>query len=298
MKKLRYIALLLIAGLLLLQIPAFAAGTGSLKAAQVTGKPGEEVRVALTLETNPGLIAARFGVQYDPAVVALVRAENGTVFADDLALFGKVTTANPYYLLWEDALGAANNTKTGTLAVLVFRILDTAKGSSDVRILVDQGSVFNFNLEEVPLKATDGKITVKGAPVATTTAPGSTQNDTTATSHDGGLSVVPKESEIPITGGLTDADKTTVDTPDGTQAADGQSADGQPTGTQEEPTQIAPESADAQARTADDSTQTEKSAKKDWRIYAIIGAVVLLLAVVIVLLSISKKKTTERGKTK
>ena len=141
---------------------AFAAGAGELKVADVTANPGEEVRVSVTLSNNPGIVAARLFLSYDKKMLTLTAVENGTVFTDKQALFGNDLTAQPYAVLWEDALSTTDHTDNGVLVTFVFRVAETATGRTAVKIQPDASSIFNADLNNVTLKVQDGSVTTPG----------------------------------------------------------------------------------------------------------------------------------------
>lgn len=136
---------------------------------------------------NPGLIAMRIFVRYDSAVLQLDRAENGDVFPQNTAVFGKDTSADPYTLLWDDSLRTDNITQSGTLCTLHFTIRKAADGgSTGIRIAVDKGSTFDVNLQEVTVSdatctvTTDGTVSIK--PTLSADIPTLTKTSTAAAS--------------------------------------------------------------------------------------------------------------------
>ena len=132
--------------LVLLTLPVLAA-PGKLTAETVKGAAGEKVTVTVHLD-NPGLIAMRVLVRYDPQILRLENAANGEVFERG-ALFGNDMSADPYAMIWEDSLRTNNITKSGTLCSLQFTVLKgNASGETNVRLAVDKGSTFDVDLNE------------------------------------------------------------------------------------------------------------------------------------------------------
>ncbi len=100
-----------------------AAGTGSLGMTSTEGKQGDTVTVAVNLSSNPGLITMKFAVSY-PSDLELTKVENS-------GLLGGWTTpaptiSSPYTIRWADSLATANNTATGKIVTLTFKIKDSA----------------------------------------------------------------------------------------------------------------------------------------------------------------------------
>ena len=162
---------------ILFSVPAFAV-QGKLTADSVSGKVGEQITVQVHLD-NPGIIDTRVFVRYDSKVLRLDSAENGDVFADNLAVFGKDTGANPYILLWDDSLNTSNNTKSGTLFSLKFTVRSgTADGKTSVTVQVDDASTFDTNLQSVSITGCTASITVP----TVTTVPAASQTTAKPTS--------------------------------------------------------------------------------------------------------------------
>lgn len=100
-----------------------AAGTGSLSMTGAEGKQGDTVTVAVNLSSNPGLITMKFAVSY-PSDLELTKVENS-------GLLGGWTTpaptiSSPYTIRWADSLATTNNTATGKIVTLTFKIKDSA----------------------------------------------------------------------------------------------------------------------------------------------------------------------------
>lgn len=162
---------------ILFSVPAFAV-QGKLTADSVSGKVGEQITVRVHLD-NPGIIDTRVFVSYDSKVLHLDSAENGDVFADNLAVFGKDTGANPYILLWDDSLNTSNNTKSGTLFSLQFTVRSgTADGKTSVTVRVDDASTFDTNLQSVSISGCTASVTVP----TVTTVPATSQTTAKPTS--------------------------------------------------------------------------------------------------------------------
>ena len=138
-----------------------AASVGSVVAENVNAVSGETFQMKIIIKNNPGIIAFSMKVSYDNSKLTLVKASNGEVFSLSCATFGNNTSAVPYSMLWEDALARSNNKNNGTLAILTFKVNSSAKaGQTDVKISLDQGSVFDVNLNDVSFTVTNSKVTI------------------------------------------------------------------------------------------------------------------------------------------
>lgn len=190
----------------LFSFSAHAAG-GKLSAASPSGKIGEQIELRVRFD-NPGIIATRIFVRYDKSVLRLERAENGDVFADNQALFGKDLTAVPYILLWDDSLATENNTKSGTLFTLRFTVLNgTTNGQTDLKLQVDGGSTFDTKLN--PVTVAGCTVAVHVPTVSATTKPTpSTAKPTAATTSTTTKATTTKATKATTTR-LTASDATT-----------------------------------------------------------------------------------------
>ena len=136
-------------------------GTPSISIGNVIGRAGETVQVPITIQNNPGLIAARFSISYDADTLTLIDVEDGELFGVGNAYFGNDYSAMPYTLLWEDALSEINHTGNGTLAVMTFAVADDAYGNeTKIELQYDPGSFFDVDLQDVTVELQDGKVTV------------------------------------------------------------------------------------------------------------------------------------------
>jgi hypothetical protein len=108
-----------------------------IKATEVEAEIGDEVKVSLIVENNPGFAAL---ILYIPETqgIEIVEVENGTVMA---------TMTAGRNILWDSA---SNSTATGTLATITFRITDEAKLGENV-ISVNAFECYQEFAESVPV---------------------------------------------------------------------------------------------------------------------------------------------------
>ena len=160
-RRIRFLALCLVMVIALscLSLSAAAADVPAIAAGNAEGAPGDVVRVDVTLENNPGMVATRIFVEYAPAL-KLLKAENGEIFPNGNAVFGNDCSADPYTLLWDESLRRDNNTQSGTLCTLTFEILDVAAGTYPITLTVDARSTFDVDLKEVTIGGCSGSVRV------------------------------------------------------------------------------------------------------------------------------------------
>lgn len=104
-------------------LPVSAAGKGNLSLGNADGTQGDTVTVAVKLNSNPGLITMKLSVVYSNEL-KLIGASDSGLLKGWTAPSPEISS--PYTIRWADSLSTANNTKTGKIATLTFKIKNTA----------------------------------------------------------------------------------------------------------------------------------------------------------------------------
>ena len=139
----------------------------TLRVGSVSGTPGSEVRVPITLENNPGIAYLKFKVSYDATRLTLTGFENG-------ALSGWTGGAASGGFGWDDVQDSAAN---GTVLTLVFQInADAQEGSAAVTLT--NSEAYHFNESIVGVNVSSGGVSV------TTRIPGDVTHDGTVNGQD------------------------------------------------------------------------------------------------------------------
>ena len=163
------LSLLLCAALLLtmsagaLAVNGPTAATPTLRISTASAAPGEEVELALSIENNPGIIAANLELHYDLEKLELIGVTdqkllpNG-VFSDSFATY-------PYILFWEASTASANITASGELARLRFRVKESCAAGQSARVWLsyDPDNIYNYALQNVSFTCVEGGVTVAAA---------------------------------------------------------------------------------------------------------------------------------------
>lgn len=108
---------------MLLCLSVSASDSASLTATAASGAPGDTVTVAVAIADNPGLITMKLSVEYDDDL-ELVGWKDESLLSGFVQPSPAVTS--PYILLWKDSLATENNTASGTVVTLTFKIKETA----------------------------------------------------------------------------------------------------------------------------------------------------------------------------
>lgn len=156
MKKIIALFIAIISLTILLTVPTFAAGNGSIAMSSGSGKQGDTVTLNVNMPSNPGLVTMTIRVSYDTDVLQLINVSDpGLLVGAQL----NTSYGSPYTISWVDGAATANNTKTGTIATFTFKIKDSAKiGKTTVSLhFVDS---YDSNYNENSFTASSGTITV------------------------------------------------------------------------------------------------------------------------------------------
>ena len=145
----------------------WSAFKGSFTVGSADVKPGDTFTVPVSIEVNPGIVSLKLAVAYDADMLELVEAaagdfvvaeqENVTVASPS---FGPIEN-NPFIINWVDALAAENNTATGVIANLTFKVKEDAEGTTDITITFNPNDVFDYDMNNVEFGCTAGTVTVK-----------------------------------------------------------------------------------------------------------------------------------------
>lgn len=123
MKKIFLSLATLVLTIVIFAFPVSAAGNGTLGLSGTEGKQGDTVTIPVNLNSNPGLITMKFTISWGNGLELTGVSNAGT-------LAGWTTPAptisSPYTLRWADSLATTNNTATGKIATLTFKIKDDA----------------------------------------------------------------------------------------------------------------------------------------------------------------------------
>lgn len=134
--------------------PQFVVSGGSARA-------GQTVQVTVSLANNPGIVATRLHLTYDPAVLTLTGVTDGGLIGTNTFTPGRDLTAIPFTVLWMDALSPVNYTENGVLVTYTFTVSEDAKpGTTPITLTYDTGSTYDFNLDDVSFAVQNDLVTV------------------------------------------------------------------------------------------------------------------------------------------
>ncbi|MCL1808753.1 MAG: cohesin domain-containing protein [Clostridiales bacterium] len=143
-----------------------------IKVASGSGKAGDAVDVAISLENNPGVASMRLLVGYDTSSLKLVKVEDKGLLGSAAHYMGP-EFAQPYTLLWSNGTAKTNFTANGTIAVLQFEILQGAKSSQVTVTYNARSDIHNVDLKPVSFATENGTVSVAAVPSPTPAGGGS-----------------------------------------------------------------------------------------------------------------------------
>lgn len=130
----------------------------------VTGEPGEEIKVAINVKNNPGILGMVLAVYYDEEKCTLTNVENGEVFKDVLNLTTSKTLESGARFVWDGIDIADNDIQDGEVLVMTFKITENAPdGICQIEIESINNDIMDKNLETIypPIKSGFINITSK-----------------------------------------------------------------------------------------------------------------------------------------
>ena len=135
-------------------ICVFANGKQTIEVSNATANPGEEVKLTVSLNGNPGINTFSLGFNYDTTRLQL----------DNVALSSGIPGQFTYAkkAVW---LNSADVKQDGAYLDLTFTVLETAaEGDAAVTVTYSAGDICNLNEDDVNFDIVAGKITVANKP--------------------------------------------------------------------------------------------------------------------------------------
>ena len=169
-KKRRYCWIITAAMLLsVITLNIFAAEKGQFVVSDAVGEAGETVEITVSIENNPGIIAAALKVHYDTDQLELISVKDEKMFPD--SMFSQNYSSYPYYASWMDALATGDNREDGVLMTLTFKILeDCESGNAEIGLEFDPADVFDWEMKEQAFRTVSGTVTIEGVEQDETTS--------------------------------------------------------------------------------------------------------------------------------
>ena len=146
----------------------------------VSGKAGDTVEVPLNVVKNAGIWGFQFTLAYDSNALEVQGLAVDSAWAS-MGLMDVPAGANPI-AIQAMASGFTDNTSTGLMGILTFKIKDgAANGDYPITATWRPNDCINANGDEVSTDVADGKVTVGDTNVTTTTS--NDDNPTTTTTQ-------------------------------------------------------------------------------------------------------------------
>ncbi|MBQ3150795.1 MAG: hypothetical protein IJB86_06075 [Clostridia bacterium] len=131
------------------------------------GKAGDTVTVSVDLSQNPGLTAMKLHLTFDSNQLEIVSQSDTGKLAGNSS--HKEFYSGEHTLYWVDSFADENNTSTGTIATLTFKLKEDCTSAA----ISVSGEAYDKDLNSLNVSASGGTITNTEA--KSTTTPSSTQ---------------------------------------------------------------------------------------------------------------------------
>ena len=125
----------------------------------VSGKPGDEVTVAVNVENNPGILGMTLTLSYDEDMCSLEAIENGDAFKRILGLSYSNNIESGMKFLWDGERISKDSAKDGTILLLTFKIKDDAEEGS-CYITVSTNDIVDNDLNSISPAIKNGEILI------------------------------------------------------------------------------------------------------------------------------------------
>lgn len=119
----------------------------------------KNIKVVARIKNSPGIIGAKFNVDFDNNKLDLIRVENGEAFKNTLTLTKPKVLDAGCSLLWDSVSIKNKDVKDGEMAILYFDVLK--EGESSVTLSYKKGDIVNNKLEDVFVSINSGAIISK-----------------------------------------------------------------------------------------------------------------------------------------
>ena len=131
-----------------------------IKVSSVRGILGNQVKVAVSLKNNPGIVSMALQLNYDENVLKLINVEDCGVLGTQVH---NPTLGTPYYLNWVNDTATANFTTNGDIVILTFEVLENAalgKTAVTVSYTHDNYEIYDKDGTEVNFAVESGYVDV------------------------------------------------------------------------------------------------------------------------------------------
>ena len=135
---------------------------GLIELGKAYGKVGNEIVVSVKMLSNPGIVNIKLSLNYDRDAMQLTGIENGDIFADNRMIADLSNLTSLKSILWSDNTSRENNTNTGTLVKLKFKVKDgAATGTYAINAVCSPaGGAYDFNGVQVLFDGGEGQVEI------------------------------------------------------------------------------------------------------------------------------------------
>lgn len=131
-----------------------------IEVSSVRGILGNQVKVAVSLKNNPGIVSMALKLSYDENVLRLVNVEDCGALGTQVH---SPTLGTPYYLNWVNDTATTNFTANGDIVILTFEVLENAalgKTAVTVSYTPDNYEIYDKDGTEVNFAVESGYVDI------------------------------------------------------------------------------------------------------------------------------------------
>jgi hypothetical protein len=133
----------------------------TLVVSEVNAKKGEQVDLAVTVVSNPGILGMTATLSFDESVMSLVSAEEGEAFEGVLEMTSSATLENGCVFLWDGLDIEPDQISDGEILHLKFQKAESAPvGKYTIALILDDVGTYDRELSTIDITAECGYISV------------------------------------------------------------------------------------------------------------------------------------------
>jgi len=124
---------------------------------------GDEVKVTLSISSNPGITGMTLSLTYDESVMELTNIEKGSAL-NELTFTVPKNLKSGCQFPWDAESVDAEKATNGDFLTLTFKVADNAtEGSYDIKFSYVPGAIIDNDLNPVNVQIENGTLTVAGS---------------------------------------------------------------------------------------------------------------------------------------
>lgn len=135
---------------------------GTLTVGNATASAGDEVKLAISIKDNPGILGMTLKVNYITHALTLIDSESGEALKDVLTFTKPGKYQNNCNFLWDGMEISQDQIADGEVLILTFKVSDNAEpGDYPILLSYEKDAIVDRNLNIIDLDIVDGSVTIE-----------------------------------------------------------------------------------------------------------------------------------------